>query len=241
MKRLASVALLLFLGGGLMAQQADTASAPQTEKTKHFAVGATFGSARNYHIIDMSYMQDMQYDEFCSGYSYGLQFAYMPANWFALRLDAVLVDKDYSMNHIFQYENSSARVITNTYTDNQYLDVPLVADFSLGKAVRIHAFGGGYCGYWLSSHRSGVSHAMNGGDANNFDEEVEFSEVRDNRVEYGFVYGGGLSCRLAGCVEVNAEAKWYYGVSDIQNDYQLYLNPRYNTTMVLQGGVRYLF
>lgn len=224
-----------------MAQQTDTTHSPQPKKNTHFSAGISFGTARNYHTVDMSYMQDMKYDEFCNGYSYGLQLSYRPTNWFALRVDAVLTDKDYNLSHIFQYEGASTRIITSTYTHNQYLNVPLVADFSFGRRVRIHAFGGVYYGYWLSSHRSGVSHSMNGGDADNFDEDVEFSEVRDNRVEYGFVYGGGLSCGIIDCLEVNIEARWYYGITDIQKDYQLYLNPRYNTTMVLQAGVAYRF
>lgn len=218
----------------------ETAISP---KNKHFAVGLSAGADRNYHTIDMSYMQDYKYDEFCSGISYGLQFSYMPFNWLAFRADAVLIDKDYNMNHIFQYEGGSAsqRIVNSTYTDNKYVNFPLVADLSIGRRVRLHAFGGGYYGYWLSSHRSGVSHSMGGGSDDNFDEDVEFSTVRDNRQEYGFVYGGGLSGTIIHCIELFAEARWYYSVTDIQNEYQRDLNPRYNTTMVFQGGARYLF
>lgn len=225
------------------APAADETGAAPASRQKHFAIGISAGSDRNYHTIDMSYMQDFKYDEFCSGTSFSLQLSYTPFKWLAFRADAVLIDKDYNMNHVFQYEGGSAsqRIVTRTYTANKYVNVPLVADLSFGRRVRLHAFGGGYYGYWLSSHRSGVSHSMGGGSADNFDEEVEFSPVRDNRAEYGFVYGAGLSGTVVHVVELFAEARWYYSVTDIQNDYQRNLNPRYNTTMVFQGGVRYLF
>lgn len=240
------LAIFLILSAGtLMAQEsaADSASAASAPRARHFAVGITGGIDRNYHSVDMSYMQDYKYDEYCSGTAFGLQLSYMPFNWLAVRGGAVLLDKDYSMNHIFQYEggSSSQRIVNNTYTANRYVNFPLIADLSFGRAVRLHAFGGGYYGYWLSSHRSGVSHSMGGGSSDNFDEEVVFSPVRDNRQEYGFVYGGGVSAAFIRCLELFAEARWYYSVTDIQNPYQLQLNPRYNTTLVFQGGARYLF
>ena len=78
-----------------------------------------------------------------------------------------------------------------------------------------------------------------------YDEVVDFdspeSHVRDNRTDIGFVWGGGLSGIVAKRIEIGIEARWYYGIYDIQQQYMAQLNPRYNTTFVVQGGVSYWF
>jgi hypothetical protein len=72
-----------------------------------------------------------------------------------------------------------------------------------------------------------------------FDEDVEFNDKRDNRIDKGFTWGAGISGWIKGRIEVGAEVRWYYGIEDIQKPYMRNLNPRYNTTFAIQGGVSY--
>lgn len=228
------------MAGGAQAQTDSVPAAPA--RATHWTLGLLGGLDRNYHQIDMSYMKDMKYDKFTDGFTYGISATYNPWKWIGLRLDMVLIGKNYHMDHVTVL-SSTSQIITQTTTENLYFNAPLMLDLSFGRRVRVHVNGGGYVGYWLSSHRSGTSYSLTyytlGGDksANEFDEDVPFNETRDNRLDAGFTWGGGLSVNVWKGLNLSAEVRWYYGVLDIQNDYMRHLNPRYNTTIAYQGGI----
>lgn len=224
--------------GAVRAQDAAEA-APATPKTPHFSAGIVAGYDRNYHITDMAYMTDYTYDKFVAGSTYGLQLAYHPLRWLALRADVVMVQKNYNRAHVFQYYNLRYSLPSNT--TNDYLNIPVTVELSFGKTVRLNLFGGGYYGHWMSSHRTGTTYSFSNDRLVDFDEDVEFDEVRDNRTDAGLVGGVGLSGILLKHIELGAEIKWYYGLLDIQNPYMMNIRPRYNTTMVIQGGLSYWF
>lgn len=248
MKRLTViVALLCAVGTGwahepVTAVLDSTARAAQSSRFRHWSLGISAGRDRNYHVVDMSYMSDMEFTKYEEGYSLGAQFSFRPLQWVSLRLDAVLLQKNYRMDHVKQLQ--SVRYYTYTLTENSYVNVPLTVALSVGRRVRVSAFGGVYGGYWLTSHRSGESMSLSSriyGDEtiNAFDEDVVFNEQRDNRRDAGFVWGAGVNAELLDRVELGAEVRWYYSTQDIQKEYQRGLNPRYNTTMVLQAGVSF--
>lgn len=209
------------------------------EKPLHWNIGLVGGIDRNYHIVNMSYMNDYAYSKYAEGYSFGLQIGYTPAKWLTLRLDGVLIQKNYYRDHVIV--SSSLSYPDTTY--NMYFNVPFVMQLNVGKTVRLHAFGGGYVGYLLSRDRSGATQGMNGLVAytESVDLDTQESQTRDNRLDAGFVYGAGLSTVILKRFEIGVEVRWYYGVLDIQKDYMAHLNPRYNTTFVMQGGLSYWF
>ncbi|MBR6991424.1 MAG: PorT family protein [Bacteroidales bacterium] len=212
---------------------------PTVERNRHWSVGVTGGIDRNYHIINMSYMNEYSYSPFAEGSSYGVQLSFSPLKWLTLRVDGVMLDKNYYRDHVVG--GTTMSLPDTTY--NKYLNVPVVLMLNVGKTVRLHAFGGGYWGYWLESRRKGITQSMNG--LVSYDETVDFdtpeSQVRDNRTDVGLVWGGGLSGVVKNRIEIGVEARWYYGLYDIQQDYMAHLNPRYNTTLVFQGGISYWF
>ena len=240
---LSALCFCLFQANAQMTGDSATTPTPAPHTT-HWTLGVLGGYVRNYHQIDMSYMSDMKYDRFSLGSTFGIRATYNPWRWIGIRADVVLIEKNYHMDHVSHLEYRDD-IITQTTTNNLYLNVPLLLDFSFGRRVRVHLSGGGYVGYWLSSHRKGMSYSMTymlypqerSVSYNEFDEDVPFNEKRDNRLDAGFAWGGGLSVRIWNELRVTAEARWYYGVLDIQNDYMRNLNPRYNTTFTLQGGV----
>lgn len=210
-----------------------------TNRPTHFSVGVMAGIDRNYHFVDMSYMDDYKYSVYAPGSTYGLQLGFSPWKWLTLRVDGMLVDKNYYRDHVVN-QNGVSYPDTTT---NQYINIPAVLQLNLGGIVRFHAFGGGYYGYWLTSHRKGRSFGVFGNPE--YDVDVDFStpesQARDNRRELGLTFGGGISGVILRHIEVGIEARWYYSVTDIQKPYMSNLNPRYNTTMAIQGGISYLF
>ena len=230
---------------------ADTASTPAATRQHHWSVGVTAGSDRNYHQVDMSYMKDIKYDKYTQGNTFGLHVQYNPVKWLGLRLDGVWIQKNYHMDHVSMIDNTRYAT-TYTTTDNNYINVPLTVDLSFGRLVRIHLTGGGYVGYWMTSHRTGSSfsmtHMMYGDESTDtFDEDVPFNDTRDQRLDAGLTFGAGVGTNVLGLLGGEAlqrltlefEIRWYYGMLDIQKDYMRNLNPRYNTTLAFQGGISY--
>ena len=237
----------LFCAGVVCAQESSTPAdeafprnlVPKKPIAK-WNVGAFGGFSKNHHDINVWYASDMKYSDM-SGYSYGLTGSYHFTGWLSLRADAAMVQKNYRLDR----DNHAVSYMYSEYT-NDYLSLPVTAVVSLGRTVRLCGFFGGYVGYWLLGHRVGVSTSVGGigdgdNDANSFDQEYEFDEMRDNRFDAGLVYGAGLRCALFRKIDLSAELRWYYGLTDIQKDYMLFMNHRYNTTRVLQFGASYWF
>jgi hypothetical protein len=67
--------LLLVMPAMLKAQEdsvrVDQAVAKPT-RTPHFSIGVLGGLDRNYHIVDMSYMNDYSYSPYAPGRTYGV-------------------------------------------------------------------------------------------------------------------------------------------------------------------------
>ncbi len=198
------------------------------------SVGLFGGSSMNRYDIDVAYAVDMQYSE-KSGYTMGLSAAYHPTGWFSLQADFVVVQKNWRLDRTNRY-------VSFVYTEatNNYLSLPVTVNISLGRTFRVNGFFGGYVGYWLSGHRSGMSYGIiESGDNTRFDDDYEFSDVRDNRFDAGLTYGVGLRCTIVKKIELSGELRWYYGLTDLQKNYMTNLNPRYYTTRALQFGVGY--
>uniref|UniRef100_UPI00402A0A50 porin family protein n=1 Tax=Alistipes onderdonkii TaxID=328813 RepID=UPI00402A0A50 len=205
-------------------------------------VGLTAGYSRNTLDMDTGYAYDLRY-EARDGFTVGIPVQYDFRDWFGLRADLVFVQKGQKMHRTDTYN------AIHTDTRNNYLQLPVMASFSFG-GERLRGFlnAGGYVGGWLSSHRKGVTHRFfsdESGDENGvvvpenryeFDEKVPFDSRRDNRFEAGLVGGVGVSYRVAPRVELQAEGRCYYALTDMQKDYMKFRVPRYNTTFVVQVG-----
>ena len=242
MKKYFLSALVFLMAARVLNAQEVVPTDNDTPRQRHWSVGLTGGMDRNYHIVDMSYMTDYDYSKYAPGTSFGIQFSYSPVKWLSFRLDGVMLNKNYYRDHVHAYSQVQSISLPDT-TINQYFNAPLVVRLNVGNKVRLHLFGGGYVGYWLTSFRSGRTQGMNS--VVSYFEQVDFwtveSQRRDNRLDAGFVYGAGVSTLLLNRIELGVEARYYYGVTDIQKNYMAHLNPRYNSTFVLQGGLSYWF
>lgn len=242
--------LLLSMGVGITASaqesRVEIPAAEASQSTSPLA-GWTFGILggwdENTPVISLpQYAEDMKYLK-NSGLSLGISAKYALTNWLYCRADVLWVQKNYKMNRT-AYNSSS--ILNSEYT-NDYLSVPLMAMVSFGYDFRVFAYFGGYVGYWLSGHRKGNTYSMDyllylDLSSTEYDQDWEFDSNRDNRFDAGLVFGGGFAYTFMHHFEVSAEARYYYGMTDVQKGYMENNNiPHYNSTLAITAGVAYKF
>lgn len=205
---------------------------------KNWSVGLFAGQASNNHIVNVAYAIDMKYSGL-DGFTAGLTASRHFSGWFSLRADMAFVQKNYRLDR-------DGNFVSFMYTEmtNNYVSLPVTAVISMGRSFRLNGFFGGYVGYWLSGHREGKSLSVpylivGNEDDCYYDEAYEFSSERDNRFDAGLTYGFAVRCSIVQKIDLSAEMRWYYGLTDVQKKYMENLNPRYNTTRTLQFGLSY--
>ena len=105
-----------------------------------------------------------------SGFDVGVQARYSLLDWLAIRADLDLMSRSYKMERNLHY-------IDQVYTkySNDYLVLPVMADFSFGgKKLRGHAYGGVYGAYWMKARTEGTTFWMT-------DYCIYFDDFKENR------------------------------------------------------------
>lgn len=204
-----------------------------------WSVGVDGGVTINSLHTGQSYDYDRHYDSRGS-FTVGIPVRYDFNDWFGLQTEVSVMQKNYSMHRsptykYFYYDYS-----------NTYLDLPVMARFSFGgKKLRGYLLAGFYLGAWLDSHVEGSDRqyfgGLNGAEYISFDTDVEFDSRRDNRFDGGLVGGVGLQYSITRRIGLFAEARYYYGLSDLQKNYMRGRQPRYNNTVAVMLGVMYTF
>lgn len=239
--RIIIFAVFLLAGGCLSAQNNGTAAAKADGDTlaaptfPRWSVGAGIGLNINVPDVETAYMTNVAYIP-SFGLGANLSVAYQPYKWLAVRSGIHFIPKNYAYHHSITVENENA--ILGCNSNCNYLDVPVMADFSIGGKVRWHLFLGGYVGFWLNGSRNGVAIPL--GNRNNdgsYAEDYVFNSTRDNRFDAGIIFGTGLGIACSRVVDINIDLLNLYGLTDVQKNYMMQLNPHYNTTFVLQAGV----
>lgn len=167
------------------------------------------------------------------GVDYGLILSYQVNEWFALRANVEMLSRSHTMKR-------NLNAVKGVYTDykNNYLTVPVMADFTFGGAkVRGHFMVGGYISYWMSANVSGNTLNVNR-DVIPFDEKMEFNEYH-NRLVAGLVAGPGLSFDLSDNISLELDALIYYDLMSYMKISKISPEPRYNNTASLTLGVIY--
>lgn len=167
------------------------------------------------------------------GLDYGLIVRYQVNDWFAMRANVEMLSRSHSMKRNLNFVNE-----IYTDTKNNYLTLPVMADFTFGGTkLRGHFLMGGFVGYWLSSNRSGKAIGMSV-DVMDFDEKMEFNQEH-NRIAAGLVGGPGLSYDISKSIALELDAILYYDLTSYMKINDLLVDPRYNNTLSLTLGVIY--
>ena len=168
-----------------------------------------------------------------NGADYGLILSYQINEWFALRANVEMLSRSHTMKR-------NLNAVKGLYTDynNQYLTVPVMADFTFGGTkVRGHFLMGGYVSYWMMANVSGNTIDLYN-KIRPFDEKMEFNEYH-NRFVAGLVAGPGLSVDLSDNISLELDALLYYDLMSYMKVSKVSLDPRYNNTASLTLGVIY--
>ena len=171
-----------------------------------------------------------------TGFEGGVSARYALNHWFALRADVSLMGRSHRMDRELNY-------LDKVYTRhlNQYLMVPVVADFSFGgEVVRGHLLAGGYAGYWLQERREGTTYWM----TDYYVYFEDFSEVRafdenDARWCGGITAGVGITATIGQHWEAGADVMYYYDLSSHHRGYKQLQDPRYLNTLALTISINY--
>ena len=192
-------------------------------------------SQSNFGRIDETYSPLMGMDG-------GLQARYAFTDWLAIRADLSLMCRFYRMDRNLNY-------LDPVYTkySNDYLMLPLMADFSFGgKKLRGHAFCGGFGAYWVNARMEGKTYWMT-------DYYVYFDDFKESREFYsedqrfiaGAVGGLGLSYVFLSIPEmdmaINLDALYYYDLVSHHKGYAHLSDPRYLNTLSLTLGLAFIF
>lgn len=173
---------------------------------------------------------------------YGFMTEYAIAPWFAIRADFSVMSRSYRMDRNLHYLDP----VYTEYT-NDYLMLPLMADFSFGgERLRGHAYCGGYGGWWGDAKTKGTTYWMTDYYVyfEDFKEQRAFNS-EDQRLIAGAVGGAGLSYVVYDGPEFNLgfqlDALYYYELVSHHKGYAHLSDPRYLNTLSLTLGLFFSF
>ena len=204
-------------------------------------IGVEGGANRNYIVTNTSDKPFFEYQP-SYGYSVGvpIRYEFPSLPWFGgIQATPGFVQKNYLIQRTGFYSPMYQQ------TDNNYLELPIMAQFRFGgqfkKQQSLYGFLnlGGFGGYWLSGHVKGRALSpMDPVNYQEFDESYTFSDVKDNRFEWGGLAGAGLQYMPNKNYVFSIEARYSTALSDQQKAYSENQTPRYNDTYNLLVGVQ---
>jgi hypothetical protein len=196
-------------------------------------IGISSGYTHNHLSTSVSYRPFTTYEN-KGGFAVGLPVVYHVTDWFGVQTEFSVLQKNYKWTRPDYYFLNS---IPYQNTINTYVQFPLIARFSFGeKELRGFCALGGFTGYWASGRIEGEGLNLNYLPYS-YDKKYTFDKRRDNRLEYGFLVGFGLEYAYKNICNFTLEGRYYYSTSDLQKNYMLQQNPRYNDTYVIQASV----
>lgn len=180
----------------------------RNDEAKGWYLGLMLGGSSNKLDVQKTIFNGVWYSY--RGLNVEARVGYQFNEWFGIRTGLALISKNYATKLNVSYNDVEGKY--STFYQNQYLQLPLMADFSIGgEAVRIHVMAGGYAGYWISQYRDGYIYKAN--DARPYTGwSYMFVDGYDNRFDAGLAGGVGLTMRVAPCWQLHFEGNYYHGL-----------------------------
>ena len=205
----------------------------RNDEAKGWYLGLMLGGSSNFVDVKNAMWDGTWYSQ--RGLNLEARFGYQFNEWFGIRSGLNLVSKNYSTDLKITYSD-----ITNmyqTYHQNQYLQLPVMADLSIGsESVRIHFMAGGYAAFWATQYRDGYVYVP--GDSRPYTGwTYRFIKDYDNRFEAGLAGGIGLTMQVTPAWQMHFEGNYYHGLlSTAKKPYKTF-----NRTWTFGMGLTYHF
>ena len=205
----------------------------RNDEAKGWYLGLMLGGSSNKLDVQKTIFNGVWYSY--RGLNVEARVGYQFNEWFGIRSGVNLISKNYADKLTVDINGTERKY--QTYHQNQYLQVPLMADFSIGgEAVRIHFMAGGYAGYWLIQYRDGYVYKTTE-PHHNTGYSYLFNEGYDNRFDAGVAAGLGLSMNVAPRWQLMFEGNYYHGLISVAKSPSKMFNRTWNFGM----GVVYHF
>jgi hypothetical protein len=181
------------------------------------------------------------------GFDVGIPIRFVIFDWLAVQSGAQFIQKNYS------YIRIDDDKVYRTWT-NSFLEFPILGQVSIGlgnktlqKQLRLFASLGVELGVWLNQHLKGSQPTFNipgygdtGRSDDNYyqgyEEDVPWNDKKDNRFDVALLAGAGAQYSLEPCTFF-VEGRFYYGLTDLEKQYQRNQTPHFNDTIVVSAGV----
>ncbi len=194
----------------------------------------------NMMVTNTGYRENTYYDN-DHGFAVSVPVVYQFNDWLGVESGLRYTQKNYGWRHKRYLQESYA------YTDwenvkNHFLEIPIAVNFSFGNdTIQSVASVGAYMGFWVASQRYGtLKSSANTYAADNmlvdFNEMMEFDEVRDNRFEAGLLASTGFTINIDP-VAFYLRGSFYLGLTDLSKRYQKDLVSRYNNSVTVEAGI----
>jgi hypothetical protein len=182
------------------------------------------------------------------GFDIGVPVRFAVFDWLAVQSGVQFIQKNYSYNR-----TDDDRIYRNW--TNSFLEFPILGQVSVGlgnkplqKQLRLFASVGVELGVWLNQHLKGSQPTQNipGYDDErafdtdvlyqSYEEDVAWNDKKDNRFDAALLAGAGVQYNLEPCTFF-IEGRFYYGLTDLEKNYQRNQVPHINDTIVISAGV----
>ena len=203
------------------------------DEAKGWYLGLMLGGSTNYMDVNKDLWNGTWYDY--RGLNLEVRTGYQFNEWFGIRTGLQLLSKNYVTDLEVSYKGNTETY--RTFHDNLYLQLPLMADFSVGsEVVRLHFAFGGFGSWWASQCRNGYVYVA-GEEMPYTGTSYQFVEGYDNRWDAGLAGGLGLTLRVAPAWQLHFEGNYYHSlISAAKNPYE-----SFNRTWTFGLGMTYHF
>lgn len=205
----------------------------RNDEAKGWYLGLMLGGSSNDLKVQKTIFDGIWYSS--RGLNLELRAGYQFNEWFGIRSGLNLLSKNYATK--LTVDNNGVSEKYQTFHQNQYLQLPLMADFSIGgESVRLHLMAGGYAAYWISQYRDGYIYVPDA--VQNYTGwTYRFIKGYDNRFDAGIAGGLGLTMKVTPNWQLHFEGNYYHGLISTAKA----PSKTFNRTWTFGMGVTYHF
>lgn len=206
----------------------------RNDEAKGWYLGLLLGGSSNKMEVNTSRWEGNWYTY--RGLNFEARAGYQCCEHFGIRSGLDLVSKNYVTDLVVPVSTDKSETL-RTFHENMYLQLPLMADLSVGSNdVRLHLMLGGYAAFWATQCRTGYVYVPS--DPRPYSgTSYKFVEGLDYRFDAGLAGGLGLTLSVAPNWQLHFEGNYYHGLlSVMEKPYKAF-----NRTTTFGMGVTYHF